>query len=480
MKWKLLVGVEVHARINSPLKLFSHSPNTTAKPNLNISPLDLGLPGSLPILNHDHVSKSIATGVLLKARINPISLFERKHYFYQDSPNNFQITQQSYPVLSGGHLRVDAGFFSRIFNHKLCKKTREIFNVEIDRVQLEHDTAKPLSSSSILDMNRSGVGVLEIVTKPCMQSKFEVAAFANELRNGLRNFKICNGDLFNGELRFDVNITIENVTAKSQRIEVKNLNSFKNIIRVIEQEQKRLEKVYEEHGFGEDETRGYDEDKNRTYLLRKKDKSTDYRFMPEPDIPPLAIADEDVKLVKDGLPETFTDTLHRYKSLGVFEKTAYSLLSSDFQHIFEYALKYSSLDSKLVANVIVNNLIPLQEKAQEKYPIQPDTFVEILDIYSTGIISKRGLSKLLSLYLATPKFDVHDIIQQHNLSVVKDNKRIREACMLCYEKLPEKEKKKSKKKLKKYLLGRVIHESNFEPDPASLSATLDKFLEELK
>jgi len=336
----LRVGIEVHARILSATKLFSRAsavllPN--AKPNAQVDALDYGLPGAMPLLNAHCVTQAIRAGLVLNGHVQPVSRFERKHYMYCDQPLGYQITQNSAPIVVGGFLRLAS--------------TERV--VRLARIQLEQDTAKSmhLDDASLVDFNRAGVGLLEIVSEPDMTTPAEASEYVKTLQALLRHVGVCDGRMEDGSLRADVNVS---VGERGRRVEVKNLNSLRSIERAVAFENARLQA--EPHGANE--TRGFDALTGETLALRDKDSALDYRFMPEPDLPPLYVTSAEVARVRAALSELPDETKSRLAAMGVDAYAAQLLARPELLALLDAVLASKpGLDAKMVANWVCNALV---------------------------------------------------------------------------------------------------------------------------
>lgn len=285
-KYDVVIGIEVHCQLATKSKMFSSSKNAYGdSPNSNIDPTCLGLPGALPTINEDAVNLAICMGLALKSEIQPVSIFARKNYFYPDLPKGYQITQYDRPICLGGELI-------------LSSEKR----VGIERIQIEEDAGKNIhvGATSLVDYNRSGVGLIEIVTTPDISSPEEASDYLRKLHSYVVNLDISDGDLERGNFRADANISIKLKNSKvlGTRCEIKNVNSFKYLEKAIAFEIERQYEVIESGGEIVMETRGYDSDKNVTFSQRSKESAKDYRYFPEPDLPPLIITQERIERLK--------------------------------------------------------------------------------------------------------------------------------------------------------------------------------------
>ena len=294
--WEVVIGMEVHAQVSSRAKLFSGASTAFGgEPNAHVSLVDAAMPGMLPVINEECVRQAVRTGLGLNARINLKSVFDRKNYFYPDLPQGYQISQYKSPIVGEGEVLVDlpGGDSAR---------------VGIERLHLEQDAGKSLhdrhASMSLVDLNRSGVALMEIVTKPDLRSAEEAKAFLGKLRTILRYLGTCDGDMEKGHLRADVNVSVRKPgDPLGTRCEIKNLNSIRFIGQAIEHEARRQIEVIEDGGSIEQETRLFDPDKGETRSMRSKEEAHDYRYFPDPDLLPLELSPSLVNELRSGLPE---------------------------------------------------------------------------------------------------------------------------------------------------------------------------------
>ena len=291
-EWEVVVGLEIHCQIISKSKIFSGASTEFGDdPNVNVSFVDAGMPGMLPVLNKECVHQAIKTGLGLNAQINKYSEFSRKNYFYADMPTDYQITQFRYPIVGEGQITID-----------LSDGTTK--NIGIERMHIEQDAGKSIHdlspTKSYIDLNRAGVGLMEIVTKPDFRSPEEAGAFLRKLRSILRYLGTCDGNMDEGSMRCDANISVRPLGADElrPRCEMKNVNSVKFVMQAIENEAKRQIEVYENGGKIEQETRQFDPVSGQSKVMRKKEFAHDYRYFPEPDLPPLVLSDEDIEKVR--------------------------------------------------------------------------------------------------------------------------------------------------------------------------------------
>jgi aspartyl-tRNA(Asn)/glutamyl-tRNA(Gln) amidotransferase subunit B len=375
--WEIIIGLEVHAQVTSKSKLFSgSSAEYGGEPNDHVSLVDAAMPGMLPVINEYCVEQAVRTGLGLKARINNYSIFDRKNYFYPDLPQGYQISQYKQPIVGEGVVSIEIG---------------------IERLHLEQDAGKSMHDQhptmSFVDLNRSGCALMEIVSKPDMRSSDEARAYVTKLRQIMRYLGTCDGNMEQGSLRADVNVSVRKPGDKfGTRCEIKNVNSVRFMGQAIEYEARRQIGILEDGGKIDQETRLYDPKKGETRSMRSKEEAHDYRYFPDPDLLPLELADDWVADIKLGLPELPDEKRDRFMSqYGLSAYDANVLImeraSSDF---FEETAK--GRDGKTTANWVINELfgrLNKEGKTIETTPISPSQIGEIVDLIANGTISGK-------------------------------------------------------------------------------------------
>ena len=372
------IGLEVHAELNTKTKMFCNSKNApeSSEPNTQVCPVCLAHPGTLPTINKEAVSHVLRVGTALGATLARYSEFDRKSYFYPDIPKSYQISQYAYPLVSGGSLS----------------------GVEITRVHLEEDTARSSHTSmgSLVDFNRAGVPLMELVTEPVIPDAKTAGAFARELQLLLRTLGVSHANLEKGEMRVEANISVSKTAESSLAyVEVKNLNSFRSVERAIEYEIKRQIDVLENGGVIVKETRGWNENKQSTFSQRAKEGSTDYRYFPEPDLPKIQLLDMSEwssQKLSEALPELPWERRDRYQKLGIKKEDAETVVSdvdrsAYFDELVE-ALGGREKDVLLAVNYLVNDI-------GELTPPPVAFFAELVDLLSAEKISSRGAKNIL-------------------------------------------------------------------------------------
>jgi len=387
--WEVVIGMEVHAQVASQAKLFSGAATAFGGgPNSHVSLVDAAMPGMLPVINQECVRQAVRTGLGLKAKINLKSVFDRKNYFYPDLPQGYQISQYKSPIVGDGEVLVDM-------------PDGESVRVGIERLHLEQDAGKSLHEEhpqlTLVDLNRSGVALMEIVTKPDLRSAEEAKAFLSKLRIILRYLGTCDGDMEKGHLRADVNVSVRRPgAALATRCEIKNLNSIRFIGQAIEHEAWRQIGVNEDGGTIEQETRLFDPDKGETRSMRTKEEAHDYRYFPDPDLLPLELSPSLVVELKQGLPELPDEKKTRFmRDLALSEYDADVLVAErDMAAYFESVVGESGQkrDGKLAANWVINELLGRLNKEGKDItaaPVSAAQLGSILDLIAQGTISGK-------------------------------------------------------------------------------------------
>ena len=418
--WEIVCGLEVHAQVVSQAKLFSGAATTFgAEPNTQVSPVDAGMPGMLPVVNGRCVEQAVRTGLGLRAEINRVSVFERKNYFYPDLPCGYQISQYQHPVVGRGKLTVD-------FTDGSAKE------VGITRLHLEMDAGKSVhdahADSSLIDLNRSGVALMEIVSEPDIASPEEAVLYLRKLRSILRYLGTCDGNMEEGSLRCDANVSVRKVgdTALGTRCEVKNVNSMRFVARAIEYEAKRQVEILEGGGRIEQETRLFDAAKGETRSMRSKEEAHDYRYFPDPDLLPLELEDGFVERIAEGLPELPDDKKARFvREYGLSAYDADVLVAeAATADYFEQVAK--GRDAKQAANWVVNDLFGLLGKAGkgiEDSPVPAAGLGRLLDLIRSEVISGKIAKDVFAIMFAEGG-DPEEIVEARGLKQVTDTDAI--------------------------------------------------------
>ncbi len=465
--WEVIVGLEVHAQVSSQSKLFSGSSAAYGgEPNTHVSLVDAAMPGMLPVINEECVAQAVRTGLGLKARINHRSVFDRKNYFYPDLPQGYQISQYKYPIVGEGSVTVDLKEYS--------------IEVGIERLHLEQDAGKSLHDQdpeySYVDLNRSGVALMEIVSKPDMRSSDEAKAYVTKLRTIMRYLGTCDGNMEQGSLRADVNVSVRKPGAKlGTRCEIKNVNSIRFIGQAIEYEARRQIDVLEDGGSIHQETRLFDAKAGETRSMRSKEEAHDYRYFPDPDLLPLTFDAAFVDKLNVALPELPDEK--RARLIGDFGLSGYdaSVLTADraFADFFEKVAK--GRDAKLAANWIMGDFSAALNKSGRSItdsPISPIHLGELVDLISSNVISGRIAKDVFEAMLETGDAP-GDIVETRGLRQVTDTGAIEKVVDDIIATNPKQvEQVKAKPKTLGWFVGQVMKATGGKANPDAVNTIL--------
>lgn len=486
-QYEAIIGLETHCQLNTTSKIFCQcSTEFDSPPNTNVCPICLGYPGVLPVLNEEVLASAVKLGLALNAKIAPYSKFDRKQYFYPDLPKNYQISQFDLPIVEEGSLEIEL----------VDKKTKEITRktIGITRLHMEEDAGKLVhagsdrlagSTHSLVDFNRTGVPLLEIVSEPDIRTGQEAAEYAQELRRLVRYLGVSDGNMQEGSLRCDVNISVRPVGQKEfgTKVEIKNMNSFSAIQKAIEYEIERQIEAVENGDPIYQETRLWDESNQETISMRKKEGSSDYRYFPEPDLPPLEVSEERLNAWKQELPELPAEKRKRYEEeLGLSAYDARVLTDDrDVAEYYETAVK-TGADAKLVANWVTqdiaaylnNNKLSITEIA-----LKPDSLGELVQLIEKGTISGKIAKEILPELLekgGSPK----KIVESKGMTQISDLGEIEKVIKALMEANPSEVEKYrgGKKKLKGFFVGQVMKETGGRADPKLTNQLVEKLLNE--
>jgi aspartyl-tRNA(Asn)/glutamyl-tRNA(Gln) amidotransferase subunit B len=470
--WEVVIGLEVHCQVISKSKLFSGSSTTFgAEPNTQVSLVDAAMPGMLPVINGYCVEQAVKTGLGLRAKINKHSVFARKNYFYADLPQGYQISQYEQPIVGEGKLVLDMPDGS----------SRE---VGIERLHLEQDAGKSMHdqhpTKSLIDLNRSGVALMEIVSKPDMREPEEAGAYLRKLRSILRYLGTCDGNMEEGSMRCDVNVSVrpQGETELRTRCEVKNVNSVRFVMQAIEAEAKRHVEVYENGGEIVQETRLFDPAKGETRSMRSKENAHDYRYFPDPDLLPLEFDDAFIERVRDELPELPDDKKNRF--IADFGLTPYdaSVLVVDQTNADFFEKVAEGRDGKIAANWVINNLFGALGKAGKSVaesPVSADNLGKLLDLLKDDVISGRIAKDVFEIMWETGG-DPEAIVEEKGLKQVTDTSAIEAAVDEVIAANPDKvaEIKDGKEKLLGWFTGQVMKATQGKANPGMVNDILKK------
>jgi aspartyl-tRNA(Asn)/glutamyl-tRNA(Gln) amidotransferase subunit B len=475
--YEIVVGLEVHAQLLTRTKLFcGDSASFGGEPNTHISPVTLGYPGSLPRLNRLAVEYAIRMGLACHSEIERTNYFARKNYFYPDLPKGYQISQHTTPVCKGGWVcvRTDAG-------------QRDI---QLNRIHLEEDAGKSLHDidpeNTLVDLNRAGVPLIEIVTEPVIQSGEEAAAYLTELRKLLRYLEICDGNMEEGSMRCDANVSVrlKGVTTLGTKVEVKNLNSIRNVRRAIEFEGERLIGLLAKGEAVQQQTRSYDAATCTTFTLRTKEEANDYRYFADPDLPPFIVTDEFREAVRASLPELPEQLIERFqRDLGLREYDARVICDDKEAATWFQALIAHTANYKAAANWLMG---PVKSSLNEKgmdwkdFPIAPGAMARLMDGVDEGKLSfSIAAERIFPLLMEQPDRDPLEIAAALNLIQTSDAAEIEAWIDQALAGMPDKvsEYKKGKKGLIGLFVGEVKKISKGKADPRLTNQLLMEKLE---
>ncbi len=478
-KYKPTIGLEIHVQLATKTKIFcSCSTEFGAEPNTNVCPICLGMPGTLPVLNEKAVEYGVKLGLALNMTINKTSTFYRKNYFYPDLPKGYQITQYAVPIASNGFLEVET---------KNGKK-----KIRILRGHIEEDSGKSIhtgditeSEYSYIDFNRSGVPLMEIVTLPDIETPEEAYEFLVLLRKTVRYLGVSSGDMEKGALRCDVNVSVSKDNKLGTKVEIKNLNSFRSVRRALEFEIKRQIKTLENGGAIVQETRHLDEKSGETKPMRTKEELNDYRYFPEPDLPPLILTDEYIENIKKTLPELPNEKEKRFiKEFSLNKEYAHEIVSSKkVADYFERAAKLTKKPKEVANYLMVNIMSYLNENNLEidEIPFKAEQFKELLELIENGTISKNIAKQVIDDALRSGK-SPKAIVKEKGLVQITDEGAI---LSVIEEVIKENPKPVSqylngKTQVMGFLIGQVMKKTKGKANPKTVSKKLIEKLKSLK
>ncbi|WP_424970593.1 Asp-tRNA(Asn)/Glu-tRNA(Gln) amidotransferase subunit GatB [Dinoroseobacter sp. S76] len=475
--WELVIGLEVHAQVATNAKLFSGASTLFgAEPNSNVAFVDAGMPGMLPVINEECVAQAVRTGLGLKAAINLRSAFDRKNYFYPDLPQGYQISQLYHPIVGEGEVLVELG-----------DGTARV--VRIERIHLEQDAGKSIHDMdphmSFVDLNRTGVALMEIVSRPDIRGPEEAAAYVSKLRQIMRYLGTCDGNMQNGNLRADVNVSVcrpgdyekyqatQDFSHLGTRCEIKNMNSLRFIQQAIEHEARRQIAIIEDGGSVDQETRLYDPDKGETRSMRSKEEAHDYRYFPDPDLLPLEIEQAWVDDIASALPE-LPDT-KKARFMGEFGLSDYdaSVLTADTTNAAYFeAVAGEAGDGKLAANWVINELFGRLKKEDHDIadsPVSPPQLAGIIKLIKADAISGK-IAKDLFEIVYTEGGDPAEIVEARGMKQVTDTGAIEAAVDEIIAANPAQvAKAKENPKLAGWFVGQVMKATGGKANPKAVN-----------
>ena len=481
--WEVVIGMEVHAQIASESKLFSGaSTKFGTEPNSNVSFVDAAMPGMLPVVNKFCIEQAIKTGLGLKAKINTYSRFDRKNYFYPDLPQGYQISQLYHPIVGNGEVFIEL-------------ESNFIRKVRIERIHIEQDAGKSIHdldpNLSFVDLNRSGIGLMEIVSFPDIRSGEEAAAYLRKLRQIMLYLGTCDGNMQEGSLRADVNVSIcglgeyekfktsGDLKSLGTRCEIKNMNSLKFIQQAIDAEARRQIELVENGNKVTQETRLFDPNTGQTRSMRSKEEAHDYRYFPCPDLLPVRIEDSYIEDIKKGLPELPDDRKRRLIDQYNISDYDSKVLTSDPDISTFFELAATGVNGKNVANLFLNELFGKLNKSNlhiSQSPISSDQLNKICMLIDEGKISNK-IAKDLFEILWTESGDPEELVERLGLIQVTDESALSSVVQKIMEENPDQvTKAKENPKLKSWFVGQAMKASKGKANPKTLSALVEKLL----
>ena len=471
--YEVVIGLEVHAQVLSNSKLFSNSATKFgSEPNTQVSLVDAAFPGMLPVINEFCIRQAVKTGIGLNAKINKKSIFDRKNYFYADLPQGYQISQYKDPIVGEGSIVLDLPSGPK--------------TIGIERLHLEQDAGKSIHdidpSSTLVDLNRSGVALMEIVSKPDLRSPEEVNLYIKKLRSIMRYLGTCDGNMQEGSLRADVNVSVRKHGSDKfgTRCEIKNVNSIKFMQMAIEYEANRQAELLEEGGIIDQETRLFDTKRNQTRSMRSKEDAHDYRYFPDPDLLPLEFDDQFIEDIKSEIPELPDQKKDRF--IEKFKLSPYeaTILVSDLEtsKYFEKVIKNS--DVKLSANWITGELFALLNEKNieiDQSPISPENLSKLINLISDGTISGK-IAKTLFVEMSKGDKDPKKIVEEKGLKQQSDPKELEKIIDKVILDNPDnvQKYKSGKDKLFGFFVGQVMKASSGKANPKMVNDILKKKL----
>ena len=467
--WEIVIGLEIHAQVLSSSKLFSGASTEFGKdPNHNVSLVDAAMPGMLPVINQTCIKQAIKSGIALNAEINKYSVFDRKNYFYADLPQGYQISQYKYPIVGEGSLKItDANGEDKV--------------IGIERIHLEQDAGKSLHdqhpSKSFIDLNRTGVALMEIVSKPDLRSPEEAASYVKKIRTVLRYIETCDGNMEQGSLRADCNVSVRKPNGDlGTRCEIKNLNSNKFISQAIQYEAERQIEILENGGVIDQETRLFDTSTGETRSMRSKEDAHDYRYFPDPDLLPLELSDSQISEIRSDMPELPDQLIERLISEYGITKYDANVIAEEKEYVHYYENSAKNRDGKLVVNWMTSELFGLLKKNNIQFnqnPISPNYLNELVELIENKTISGKIAKDIFEIMFATSK-SPKMIVKDKGLEQVTDDSVIEDFVdqVINENKDKVKEYLSGKDKLFGFFVGQVMKVSQGKANPGLVNKIL--------
>jgi len=477
-EWEIVVGLEVHAQVKSNSKLFSSSSTVFgSSPNSQVSLVDAAMPGMLPVINKYCIEQALKSGIGLKAEINQYSVFDRKNYFYADLPQGYQISQYKYPIVGKGKVSIDL-------------KNGTSKDIRIVRLHLEQDAGKSLHdqnpSKTYVDLNRSGVALMEIVSEPDLRSTEEVGLYISKIRSILMYLDTCDGNMQEGSLRADVNISVRKPGEEyGTRCEIKNLNSIKFIKQAINYEAKRQIDIIEKGEKIEQNTLLFNPQTGKTRPMRSKEDAHDYRYFPDPDLLPLQITNQEIDVIKKQIPELPDERKNRYISNYDLSNYDASVLTAEraISDYFDATINSDTQlkkSAKLISNWICTELFSLLNKDDlviAKSPVTPENLGQLVRLVTTNVISGK-IAKEVLVEMYSSKESAIDIVEQKGLKQITDTSEIEKIIISVLDdnKGMVSQYKSGKTKLLGFFVGQVMKRTKGKANPKLLNDLLVKMI----
>ena len=458
LNYEPVIGLEIHCELMTKSKIFCSCENSFGEiPNSHICPVCAGFPGAMPSLNKEAVTLAVKAGIALNCKINNYSSFDRKNYFYPDSPKAYQITQFFNPICTDGHIVLENG-----------KKIR------ISRIHIEEDAGKLTheNNTSFADYNRCGVGLIEIVTEPDFSSADEVREFVRKTALYLKYADVCDGRMEQGSLRVDVNISVREKDSDKfgTRCELKNINSLKFIAKAIEYETNRQSEILTSGGKIIQETRRYDEEKNATLSMRSKEEANDYRYFPEPDLPPVFITDEEIKKIHSLMPEMPVKRFERYTKIHKLSSDDAQLIIQN-RELSDFYDKVSDITKnyRLSANMMlgeISRLLNASAKKLSELKITPEETANVIMMLSSGEINANSAKKIIEIMSESGQ-SAKAVAEEYNLIINTDMDKLRELADKIIAENPNQvlQFRNGNDKLFGYFMGQMMHECGNNSNP---------------
>ena len=472
--YEAVIGLEVHAQLATDSKMFATSSTRSGdQPNTHTDPVTLGLPGSLPVVNRKAIDFAIKLGLATDCEIARTSVFSRKHYLYPDLPKGYQISQYDLPLCKNGKITIRTKSGER--------------DIEITRIHLEEDAGKNIHASgadySLVDLNRAGVPLVEIVSEPVIYTAEEAGAYMRQIRQIVRYLGVCDGNMEEGSLRCDANVSVRKKGTKEfgTKVEIKNINSFRFVEKAIEFEIERQAAVLAEGGSIVQETRLYDDATNSTRSMRSKEQAADYRYFPDPDLPPLVVEDDWIRRVRNSLPELPMETFQRFKKLYGMDDYNADILTAEREIASYYDQAVAAHDNPAsVANWITTELFGRLNRENisiERCPISPENLARLVELIDSNIISGK-IAKTVFEEMFSSSGSPDQIIQAKGLKQISDPKQVEEAVIKVVAANPSQVEayRSGKTKMFGFFVGQIMKETEGKANPQLVNEILERIL----